>query len=99
MQPITLTVFIAWLITAGGASAAFAFLAERLDIFQKLDSKAKSWVTLGCTLVISLSAFAVMTYVPAAILDQIAPWFQIAGAVFASWLASQAAHKIDPLRK
>ena len=90
--------FLTWLASAGGAAATLSFILERIPQFQDLDSNYKSWVNLGGTIVLALSAFAVLTYVPAATLALLAPWFKVVAACVVAWLASQVAHTVDPAR-
>jgi len=87
--------FLMFLAGAGGAAAAFAFIAERVPAFQAVPSHHKSLVVLAGSLVIALAAWSVLAYVPAATLDEIAPVFQIVYGVAGAWIASQVAHKAD----
>lgn len=90
--------FLTWLASAGGAAAALAFVLERVDAWQTLSTNTKSWATLGGTIVVALASYAILRYVPKDVLDTLAPWFQIIAACVTAWLASQAAHAIDPAR-
>lgn len=96
---MTIYQFFTWLATAGGAAAVLSFILERIPKFQELTSDVKAWVNLGGTIVIALTGYAVITYVPQSVLDQMAPWFQIIAACVTGWLASQVAHRIDPAAK
>lgn len=93
---MTLTDFLIWLGSAAGATAFLSFVAERLPAFQALSPQAKSYTMLGGSVVIALAAYAVLTYVPAETLAQLAPVFQVVYGVVAAWLANQFAHKADP---
>ena len=95
---MTIYEFLAWLTSAGGAAALLSFVLERIDAWHGLSSNVRAWITLAGTILIALGAYAVITYVPKDILDQLAPWFQIVAACITAWLASQAAHTIDPAR-
>ncbi len=90
--------FLLFMASAGGASAAFAFIAERVPAFQALPASRKSLVMLGGSLLIALLAWAVLTFIPAATLAQIAPAFQVAYGVVGTWIAGQIAHSADPAR-
>lgn len=92
-----ITQFFVWLASASGATAFLSFVAERIPAFQKLTSAEKGYVMLGGSLAVSLAAFAVLTYTPADVLAQLAPWFQVAYGVVVAWMANQFAHKQDPL--
>lgn len=91
--------FVTFLASAGGASAAMAFLFERIPAFQALTGERKSLVVLAGSLVIALAAWAVLTFVPPATLAQIAPVFQIVYGVVGTWIASQFSHAADPSAK
>lgn len=91
-----LTQFLTWLASAAGATAFLSFVAERIPAFQALSASAKGYVMLGGSIVLAMIAFAILTYVPPAALEQLKPWFQVLYGVIAAWLANQFAHKADP---
>lgn len=93
---MTIVQFLTFLASAGGASAALSFIAERIPAFQKLTSPNKALIHLCGSLSIALTAYAVLTYVPAETLSQLAPYFQIAYGVVGTWIANQVAHTHDP---
>ena len=95
---MTIYEFLAWLTSAGGAAALLSFVLERIDAWHTLPSNTRSWLTLAGTVAVALLSYAILTYVPEYILDTLAPWFQITAACVTAWLASQAAHTIDPAR-
>lgn len=90
--------FFIWLASSAGAAAALSFIAERNSWFLKQSSSTKSYIQLGGSLVIALSAYAIVTYVPDTVMAALLPWFQIVAAVVGTWLANQLAHKGDPAR-
>jgi hypothetical protein len=90
--------FLIWLASSAGAGVALSFIAERIPAFDNLPSATKSYVHLGGSLLLALGSYAVITYVPAATLDALLPWFQIVAAVVGTWAANQLAHKADPAR-
>ena len=99
MEPTkSLTDFLLWLASSGGAGIMLAFILERIPAFQTLASEAKSWVTLAGTIALALAAFAILTYVPVNVLTTIAPFFAVVAGVVTTWLASQGAHAVDPAR-
>ena len=91
--------FLVFLASAGGASAALSFIAERLPAFQTLAAGTKALVHLGGSLLIALGAWAVLTYVPADQLAQLAPVFQVVYGIVGAWMANQVAHSQDPAAK
>ena len=93
---MTIYEFLTWVGSAGGAAAVLSFVLERIPAFQQLSSEARSWVNLAGTIVIALTAYCIITYVPPEYLTAAAPFFQIIAACVTTWLASQVAHKVDP---
>lgn len=99
MHPLTnLNDFLIWLSTGGGSMAALAFLVERIPAFQKLSANHKSLAILAGALVLALGSYTILTYVPPAILSQIAPIFAIVAGVAGAWMVGQGAHTVDPAR-
>jgi hypothetical protein len=96
---MTIQEFLMWLFASGGAAVVLSFIEERWPLFQTWSPEAKSWFNLGGTLVISLAAYAVLTYVPADVLAALAPWFAIVATVVGAWISSQVAHAVDPKTK
>lgn len=87
--------FLVWICVGGGATAVFAFVAERIPWFQRQPSTTKSYIALGATLVISLLAKAVLTYVPPDFWVQNQEWFIVIAGVISAWITGQAAHRMD----
>lgn len=88
--------FLTWLASSAGAGAALSFIAERIPAFQKLKPEHKSLIHLAGSLLIALSAYAILTYVPPDVLVSLTPVFQVIAAVVGTWIANQVAHKADP---
>jgi len=93
---MTLPEFLTWLASAAGATVALSFVAERIPAFQQLTPEIKGYVMLGGSVALALAAYAVLALVPAELMAQLAPWFQIVYGVVAAWIANQVAHKADP---
>lgn len=96
---VTFYDFLVFLTTGAGAAMAIAWLAERVPAFQTLTSDQKWWAQLIGSVAVGLAAFAAIQYLPAATLDAIAPWFAVVYGITRVWLANQAAHAADPLRR
>ena len=84
-----------WIVNSGGGIAIVSWIAERLPWFQEQTSQKKEYIFLGASIVISLIAYTVLTYVPANILDAIAPYFTILYGTFATLYLGKAAHLLD----
>lgn len=91
-----LTQFLTWLITSAGASAVASFLLERWPAFQRQPSDSKPWIVYIASVALALTAYAVQTYVPAAVLAQLQPVFVIIAGLTVPFVASQFAHAQDP---
>lgn len=88
--------FLTWLLSAGGYSAALAFISERIPAFQKLSTNNKQLFHLVGSLVIALAAYAALTYLPKETLEQAKPFFVIISGVIGTWMTGQFAHNSDP---
>jgi hypothetical protein len=94
---MTINQFLTWLATSGGYGAVVAFVLERIPKFTAIKSAGtKGWIVLGCSLVVALASWAVLTYVPTAVLAQAEPPFLVISGVVGTWLATQVAHTVDP---
>jgi hypothetical protein len=83
--------FIAWL-AGGGFIMAASFILERIAWYQALTADKKEWVFLGSAAVIGCGAVALATYVPAAVLTALAPYFGVVFAVFSYVFLGKAFH-------
>jgi len=93
---MTLAQFLVLLASGAGAAAVASFALERMDWFQSMTPEQKSNIVLAFSLAIALAAFAVIRYVPANVLQELAVWFQVVYSVIVVWLTTQIAHRIDP---
>lgn len=87
--------FLAWAATSGGAAAILSIVLERIPAYQALGATKKSYIFLAGTILLSLGAWAMLTYCPPDILAQLATPAQIIGGCIAAWLAGQGAHGVD----
>jgi hypothetical protein len=85
--------FLVWL-TGGGAIIAISWLFERWAWFQAQTANLKQMLVFGSSAALSIGAWAVVTYVPADVLSQIAPVFAILAATFVSVFLGQMFHAI-----
>lgn len=95
---MSLIEFLTWIATSGGAAGIMSFILERLGVFQNLPPERKSLVVLAGSLVLAITAYLILTYVPQETLDQIAPIFAIIYGVAYTWISSQVLHFVDPAR-
>lgn len=93
--PLNLTAFLQWLISSGGSIITVSWLFERMRWFQELTSENKDWTIFGASVVVACSALAVVTYVPAATIAAIAPYFLIVSGSFVVVFMGKAFHRAD----
>lgn len=86
---------LVWLMSAAGAIACVSWAFERMSWFQNLSSEAKEWTMFAGSALVALAARAVVVYVPADMLTQIAPWFEMVVAIFVTLFLSKGFHKVD----
>jgi putative flippase GtrA len=85
--------FLMWAASSGGASVIASFILERIPAFQALKVELKKWYFFGACSALSVGSFCVLTYVPAEVLNQIAPFFALIAVNFASVFVGEAFHK------
>lgn len=91
---MNLNELLIWLGTAGGSSIAVSWILEQISSFQLLESKLKKWVYFSACLVLAIGSYCVLTYVPAEILNAIAPFFNIVIVVFISNFIGEGFHAV-----
>jgi len=93
--PMDLQAFLQWLIGGGGSIVAVSWLLERMKWFQALSSDAKDYTIFGFSIMVGCSALVVVTHVPPAVLDAIAPYFLIIASTFAAVFIAKVFHRVD----
>jgi hypothetical protein len=94
-QVPTLNMFLQWLIGGGGSIMAVSWLLERMAWFQALTSDQRDYVIFGLAAGVGCGALAVVNYVPATVLDAIAPYFLVLASVFVTVFLAKTFHKAD----
>ena len=95
---MSLNDFLMLLLTAGGAAAVASWILERMKWYKAIvDPENKRWVFFGVCVILAVGAFCVITFVPAAVLLAIAPYFAIVASVFASVFLGTSFHNADKL--
>ena len=87
--------FLLWVLNAGGAAAIVSFILERIPSYTDLTAEAKRWIFFGASFVVSIAAYAVLTYVPADVIAQIAPFFALLYATFIANFSGTVFHSVD----
>ena len=93
--PIDINSFLQWLIGGGGSIMAVSWILERMAWFQALGSDQKDYVLFTFAAALGCGALAVVTYVPAAILDAVAPFFLIVASIFVLVFIAKTFHMAD----
>lgn len=75
-----------------GVVAVVSWLFEEWAWYQSLIGRTKQLVFFGACLIIAFAAMAVNTYVDPAVLEQIAPWFATAAAIFVNVFLGTSFH-------
>lgn len=90
-----LTDFLTWLISGGGSVMAASWILEQFPAWVEWTNvQAKKWTFFGVAAAIGLGALAAITFVPAATIALLAPYFAVVAAVFAAVFIGEAFHKI-----
>lgn len=92
---LTLTSFLLWLASGGGATVVASFILERLAWYQAKSSTEKQWWFFGSASSLSVAAYCFITYMPAEILSAIAPFFALVASIFASVFLGTLFHQYD----
>lgn len=85
------------LLAAGGVAVVFgalkSYIIEHVPAFQALGPEGKRLVLVILGVVLSVSAFAISTYVPGSVIDALNPWYAaiLIGIEMAS---TEATHRI-----
>lgn len=93
--PNSLPEFLQWLIGGGGSILAVSWILERIPWFQSLTSDQRDYAIFGMSVVVGCGALAVVTYVPAEIISDIAPYFLIIASTFATVFIAKLFHSQD----
>ena len=94
MNPLTLSDFLVWLATGGGAAVAISKIGEMIPWFVALPSNTKKIVQYGLSALVGCAAFAIMSYAPPEVLDAIAPYFAILASLVVPIFVNQSYHSI-----
>lgn len=90
--------FLTLLVTAGGAAAVASWVLERIPAYAAIvDAERKRWIFFAVCAIIALSAYVVITFVPAATLEVIAPYFALIASIFTSVFLGTSFHNADKL--
>jgi hypothetical protein len=92
---MTITEFLGWLFNSGGAIVTVSWIFERLPWYQAQDPTKKQYLFFGACVLVSVLGYLGLTYIPADIVNQIAPYFAIIYSTFAALFVGNQFHKSD----
>jgi hypothetical protein len=85
--------FMLWILNSGGSIVIVSWLSEQIPAFQALTPVFKKWVFFGGSFLVAGIAYSVLNFVPATVLGQIAPIFQLLYVAFTTVFVSDIFHK------
>jgi len=97
--PLDIKAFLQWLVGGGGSILAVSWLLERMAWFQALNSDRKDYTIFGFAVIVGCGALAVVTYVPAAVLAAISPFFLVVSTIFVTVFIAKVFHQADKISK
>jgi uncharacterized membrane-anchored protein len=97
MPSTELLPFLQWLVYAGGSILIGSWILEHIPAFINLQPDIKKLIAIVVNVALSLGFYAVMVYVPADIMVQLAPWFTVAAGTIVLYSGGQVVHKLTKL--
>jgi hypothetical protein len=85
--------FISWIIWSGGAILIASWVLDRIPAFLAAASDAKRLINIAVSVALALGFYALILYVPAAVIEALDPWFKVAVAVIAMYTGQQIVHR------
>ena len=94
----TLLEVLEMLASGGLVGVIVSFLAERLGLFQRLNSSAKQVVVFVVSVGLPVAATVALQYVPSHVWEALQPYWHALALGFTAWLGSQVTHYIRKVR-
>ena len=89
-----ITDFLSWLM-GGGFLLAASWILERFPKYTALDSNIKEWIFFCVAAVLGIGTYAFSQYVPANVIQSIAPYFVVVASVFSYVFVGKIFHNVD----
>lgn len=86
-------------LVSGGSIAVVSWIADQIPAFVSLASKVKMWLFFVISALLSVGSYAVLHYVPTAILAELAPYFIIVAGIFTTIFVGNSVHAVTTLNK
>lgn len=90
--PQSFAQFLTWLGTNGAFSTVIAIVLERWPGWATMKSDTKSFITLAVAILLGLASYALVRWVPAGVVNELEPWYQVIVGAVTIYLGSQYAH-------
>jgi hypothetical protein len=84
--------FLSWLVYSGGSIIAVSWVLEQVNWYKEQSPQLKKWVFFGLSAVVSVTALLVVNFVPAQVLQAIAPYFAAIAITFVNVFLGEVFH-------
>lgn len=100
LVPTTLGEFFTFVGSSAAIGFVLSWIAGNWGFFQRATSQGKAAILVFISLLMGLGSFALVRFVPAGVIEQAQPYYQVIISSITILIASQAWHKwIDPADK
>jgi hypothetical protein len=83
-----------WFVYSGGAILVASWVWEHIAVFQTWIAETKKLVIMGSSIILAFIAYALITYLPAAIFTMLDPYFLIAAGIVVMYSGMQVVHQL-----
>lgn len=92
---MTIDQLLAWLVNSGGSIVVVSWLAERFPWYKEQLPNVKETMFFAACLVVSMSSYLALTYLPPETIAAISPYFTILYGTFGSLFLGNMFHSTD----
>ena len=86
--------FLQWLVYSGGSILIGSWILDHIPAFVSAPPDAKKLIAIAVNVVLALGFYAVLTYVPASIMEALTPWFTVAAGTVILYSGGQVVHSL-----
>jgi uncharacterized membrane protein YfcA len=86
--------FLFWIVNSGGSIAVVSYCLEYWKWYQDKEANIKKSLFFMFSCLVSVLAYLVLNYVPADVLNQIAPYFAMTYACFVTVFLGEGFHAV-----
>jgi drug/metabolite transporter (DMT)-like permease len=91
---MNLTTFLTWLFASGGCIIAASWVLGQFKGYVALADNVKNWIFFAVAAVFGGGGYALITYLPASVVNAVEPYFLIVAGVFAYVFINKAYTKL-----